>query len=330
MKKREYGNDNIELREIVVKPGEEKLIKMFIDRLPTGTEISIPIYVFNGTEPGPVVLIQGGLHGDELNSTELIKRMLVDDHFEIKRGAAIVIPLLNVFGFIHFSRDVHGKDVNRKFPGTKSGSLASRMAYMIMDEIVTEIDFAIDCHTGGAQRANYPQIRYTADSADGYQLAKLFNAPFMFDSALISGSFREATHQQNIPIIVYEAGESMRLDDHAINIGINGILNVLKYHDMIDELPVPRKKIKESIRIHKRKWIRAEASGIFVPTVVCGARVKKGQLIANISDTYGEFNLPLFAPFTGFVIGLNNFPVVNLGDALFHLGRRKTVKTKLV
>lgn len=325
----QYPNKTIELRNVVVKPGENRLIRFFIDRLPTGTEISIPIYVFNGKEAGPTILLQGGLHGDEINSTELLRRMLVDDYFDVKKGTVIVVPLLNVFGFIHFSREVHGKDVNRKFPGTKSGSLASRMAYYHMKEIVSQIDFGIDCHTGGGQRSNYPQIRYTEGFEESEKLARIFNAPFLFPTALIDKSFRKEAYELGVPIIVYEGGESLRLDEFAINEGIRGILNVLKAYDVIDNIPPERKKYKQSVQLHSRKWIRAETSGIFDPTVTDGDRIKKGQIMGSITDTYGETNLDVKAPFSGYVIGINNFPVVNLGDPLFHIGKKVIVKKKV-
>ena len=326
MLRKDYPNQTITLRNTVVKPGENRLIRFYIDRLHTGTDISIPIYVFNGKEAGPTVLVQGGLHGDELNSTELIRRMLVDDYFDVKKGAVIVVPLLNVFGFIHFSREVHGKDVNRKFPGTKTGSLASRIAYYHMEEIVSQIDFGIDCHTGGAQRSNFPQIRYTESSKEGTELAKIFNAPMSFPTNLIDQSFRKVTHELGKPIIVYEGGESMRLDELSIKEGIRGILNVLEHFDMIEDSPAKHEKPRKTIVLHSRKWLRAETTGIFNPSVRFGDKVKKGDVIGGITDTYGETNLYVKAPFSGYIICINNFPVVNLGDPLFHLGKKVVEK----
>ena len=233
------------------------MIKIPVDRLPTGTLIEIPVYVFNGKEAGPTVLLQGGLHGDEVNSVELVRRLLIDKSYKIIKGCVIVVPLLNIFGFLSLSRDMHGKDVNRSFPGTKSGSLASRMAYYLMQEIIGNVDFGIDFHTGGAQRNNFPQIRFTPEDKQAKFLATLFNAPIMFSSKLIPKAFRSACSKKNIPIIVYEGGESLRLEEKAIQQGINGTLRVLKHFKMISEF-VEITKGKESIVITKRKWIRAK------------------------------------------------------------------------
>jgi len=213
----EEENRTISINGDSVAPGEDKLLRIEIARLPTGTLIDIPIHIFNAKKAGPTVLVQAGLHGDEINGVETLRRMLANADFSISKGAVIVVPILNVFGFIHFSRDVpDGKDVNRSFPGRKSGSLASRIAYHYTQEILPQIDFGLDLHTGGGPRHNFPQMRYTEGDEMSLKLATLFNAPFSFASNLISGSFRKVAHKLGKPIAVYEAGESMRFDEGAI------------------------------------------------------------------------------------------------------------------
>ncbi len=319
MFEQEFKNRIVEIHGQKIGLGESKLIKIPVDRLPTGTLIEIPVYVFNGDEDGPTVLLQGGLHGDEVNSVELVRRLLIDKSYKIYRGCVIVVPLLNVFGFLSLSRNMHGKDVNRSFPGSKNGSLASRMTYYLMKELVKNVDFAIDFHTGGAQRSNYPQIRYTPDDDRGFELAKLFNAPLSFGSKLIPKSFRNQCYKNNIPVIVYEGGESLRLDEYAIQQGINGTLRILKHFKMIHK-DVEVHQNSTSVQISKRKWIRAKVAGLFNTTVKNGASVERGQVLGYIMDTYGETNVAVKAPTDGYIIAKNNFPVVNMGDALFHLG----------
>ncbi|AZJ34569.1 succinylglutamate desuccinylase/aspartoacylase family protein [Tenacibaculum singaporense] len=315
-----FKNGIIEIRGQKIGLGESKLIKIPIDRLPTGTLIEIPVYIFNGDQLGPTILLQGGLHGDEVNSIELVRRMLIDKSYKIHRGCVIVVPLLNVFGFLNMSRDMHGKDVNRSFPGSKTGSLASRMAYYLMKEITNNVDFAIDFHTGGEQRNNFPQIRFTPEDEKGFQLASIFNAPFMFGSKLIPKSFRNQCYKNNIPVIVYEGGESLRLEEKAIQQGINGTLRVLKHFKMINKsIEIP--KNTTSIHINKHKWVRAKVAGLFTSIVHNGEKVKKGQVLGHVMDTYGETNFSVKSPYNGYIIAKNNFPIINMGDALFHLGK---------
>ena len=320
MFEKNFRNEPVKLRGETIGLGESKLIKFAIDRLPTGTLIEIPVYVFNGLEKGPTLLLQGGLHGDETNSIEIIRRMLENKYFKIKRGCVIVVPVLSVFGFLHFSRDVHGKDVNRSFPGTRGGSLASRIAYFHMREIVENVDFGIDFHTGGAQRSNYPQIRYTEESATSKQLAEIFNAPFYFPSKLIQKSFRKEAHKNNIPIIVYEGGEALRFDELAIEEGIKGTLRVLKHFKMIAKNPLKDIKKRKPIYLTKRRWIRAKIAGLFNSFVHNGDKVKKGQIIGDITDTYGETSVKVKATVSGYIIAINYFPIINRGEAIFHIG----------
>lgn len=304
-----------------VKPGEAKWIQIPIDRLPTGTLIDIPVYVFNAKEAGPILLVQGGLHGDEINGVEIIRRMLFEKLFEVKRGAVIVLPLLNIFGFIHFSRQVpDGKDVNRSFPGIKKGSLASRIAYQVTNEVLPEVDFGIDLHTGGAQRNNYPQIRYTADMPESKKLAEVFHAPFYFPTSLISKSFRKTAYDRKIPIIVYEGGESMRFDEYAIREGIQGVLNVMKYRNMIDKIDPMLIEREESTFLSEHKWLRAPTAGMFVPQVLNGSSIEKDDVLGFVTDTFANYYEPVKAPYDGFVFCINNQAVVNQGDALFHVG----------
>lgn len=304
-----------------VAPGENKLLKISIDRLPTGTLIDIPVYVFNSKNPGPTLLIQAGLHGDEINGIEIVRRMLADKLFAIDKGAIVAVPILNIFGFIHFSRDVpDGKDVNRSFPGTQKGSMASRIAYHYLNEIMHQIDIAIDLHTGGSQRHNFPQIRYTHEDNISAELASVFNAPFTFSSKLIKGSFRNAAYLMKKPTIVFEAGESMRFDDFSIAAGIEGILRILRYFDMVKNSNEDYGGLKKTIYLDKRRWLRAPTAGMFIPKVLNGTQMQKGVILGLVSDIYGKKTKLIKAPDDGYIICINHQAVVNQGDALFHVG----------
>ena len=315
----EDENKTITINGEEIKPGENKLVKINISRLPTGTLIDIPVHVFNARKPGPTVLLQAGLHGDEINGVETLRRMLENSDFNIEKGAVIVVPILNIFGFIHFSRDVpDGKDVNRSFPGTKTGSLASRIAYHYTKEILPQIDFGIDLHTGGGQRHNYPQIRYTAEDKISKSLAETFNAPIYFPSRLISGSFRKAAFKMQKPIIVYEAGESMRFDEFAMEIAINGIKNVLGNFGLLTR---EKEKKRDSIYLEKTRWVRASRAGMFIPKVKNGDTIIKGKVLGLVTDTFAKKSIQIKSPWDGHLFCVNHQAVVNQGDALFHIGR---------
>jgi len=228
------------------------------------------------------------------------------------------MPIVNVYGFLNYSRDVpDGKDINRSFPGNKSGSLASRVAYHLMHEVIPFIDYGIDFHTGGAMRANYPQVRAVLRDEKNIELAKAFNAPFTIDSPFRPNSLRREASRKGKNIIVYEGGESLRFDQQAIEEGINGTLRLMKHLNMIEWAPEPS---EESKIIWNTSWVRAKHAGLFQPNVRCGQLVHKDEWIGTITDPFGEFKEQVIAAETGYVIGLNNIPVINAGDALMHIG----------
>lgn len=301
-----------------IKPGEFKEIDINIARLPSHTQIDTPIYVSRGLEDGPVLALMAGMHGDEINGLEIVRRILDSDLHRPKRGTVVCMPIVNVYGFLNFSRDVpDGKDVNRSFPGSKNGSLASRVAYHLTHDIIPYIDYGVDFHTGGAMRTNYPQVRAVLANEKNVELADAFCAPFTLDAPFRPNSLRKEASKKGKNIIVYEGGESLRFDQQAIEEGIAGTLRLMKHLKMIDWAPEPKEKNRV---IWSTSWIRAKYAGLFQSTIQCGQLVHKGEWIGTITDPFGEFKQKVLATATAYVIGLNNSPVINAGDALVHLG----------
>jgi uncharacterized protein len=301
-----------------IQPGEFTEININIARLPSHTVIDTPIYVSRGLEDGPVLALTAGMHGDEINGMEIVRRILDSGLHQPKRGTTVCMPIVNLYGFLNFSRDVpDGKDINRSFPGNKGGSLASRVAYNLMHEVIPFIDFGIDFHTGGAMRTNYPQVRSVLKDATNMELANAFNAPFTIDAPFRPNSLRKEAGRKGKHIIVYEGGESLRFDQQAIEEGIDGTLRLMKHLGMIDTAPEPK---EENRVIWSTSWVRAKHAGLFQPTVQCGQLVHKGDWIGTITDPFGEFKEKVNSADTGYVIGLNNIPVINAGDALMLIG----------
>jgi predicted deacylase len=303
----------------LVERGETKTIRLLVGRLPSDTRIYIQAHVFRSKNPGPVVLCLGGVHGDEINGVEILRKSIELGIFEnLNKGTVIAIPLLNVFGFINFSRDVpDGKDVNRSFPGNMNGSLASRMARTMTKKILPVVDYALDFHTGGSSRYNYPQIRYTGSDKMSLKLALAFDPPFIIKKGLLPKSFRKACKELGIPAIVYEGGESIRLCGDAIDRGMTGIQKVLESLEMASFGNLKKFSAK---RIKRTTWVRAKYSGLFIWTKKSGQYVTKSEPIGVINDPFGMKMVKVLAPTSGYIIGHNNASVVNQGDALFHIG----------
>jgi len=302
-------------------PGESGIVKIPVGQLPSDTDINVEAHIYRAQQDGPTILLLAGVHGDEINGIEIIRNFLFHmDAKDLLRGSLIIIPVLNIFGFINFNRSVpDGKDINRSFPGSFKGSLASRIARTITQYILPQVDYNIDFHTGGDSRFNYPQIRYTKFDTKALDLAKEFGAPFIIESGLINKSLRKACKDLQIPSLIYEGGESVRLDGHSINVGIKGIKNCLSSLGMIkskssDEI------YEEPIIITKTSWIRAEHAGVFIWKKSSGLYVNTGEILGNIHDPYGKKSIEVKCKASGYIIGHNNASVVNYGDALFHIG----------
>lgn len=302
-----------------VAPGESRIVILNSYELHTKTRLEIPVHVINSMEIGPRVLLSAGMHGEETNGIEIIRKVLSRDEVRaLKCGTIIAIPVINVISFLYGSRDLpDGRDLNRCFPGSKKGSIGSRIAYDLMNNILPVIDFGVDFHTGGARLNNYPQLRCVFDFPDNLDLAERFSAPLIIDSSYRDGTFRREAAKKDKPILVFEGGESMRFDYFAINEGINGCLRLMNSFGMIDlELPP-----NPSVKIGDDTWVRANSSGLFHMSVANGAHVLKGDLLGMITDPFGETLDQIQSPVDGYIVGINNQPVVNEGDALIHVGK---------
>lgn len=302
--------------------GERKTINLNIAKLYTSTKVEIPIIVERSKIPGPTVLITAGIHGDEINGVEIVRQLIQKKINRPKIGTTICIPVLNVFGFLSMDRNFpDGRDLNRVFPGTKNGSLASRFAYQFTTEILPYVDICLDFHTGGASRNNAPQIR-VADAFDqNMELAKVFNAPFILFSKNLEKSYRSTCAKMGKKILLYEGGKSLANDKTIAKEGVEGTKRVLQYLGMLrDEFSLPEINFR-SVIIKESNWIRAKYSGLLHLKVTCGTPVEKGALLASITDPYGKMRHVIKAPYNGYIINTNEAPIVYQGDAIFHLSK---------
>ena len=301
-----------------ISPGECKQVSLNSYELHTKTKIEIPVFVFRSKVDGPTVLLSAGMHGEETNGIEIIRKIITRDEIkELNCGSVIAIPVINSVSFLFGSRDLpDGRDLNRCFPGKKNGSFGSRIAYDIMKDIIPIIDFGVDFHTGGAKINNTPQIRCVFEFADNVALAEKFSAPIIIDSSYREGTLRKESAKKGKPILVYEGGESMRFDYTAINEGVNGCLRLLKNYKMID-IDTPN---NHSVKIKKDTWVRADSSGLFHMKASNGAYVEKGDLLGVICNPFGNIEHQILSLNDGYIVGINNQPVVNQGDALIHIG----------
>lgn len=304
----------------IVLPGENRTINVEIARLHTTTKLNIPVIVRRSKIDGPVVLFSAGIHGDEINGIEIVRQIVHKKINKPKRGTIICIPIINVYGFVNRSRDFpDGRDLNRVFPGSKNGSLASRFAYHILTEIMPIVNYAVDFHSGGASRFNSPQIRLTPNNPELKILADVFSAPFTLYSRNIMGSFRNASEKLNVKMLLFEGGKSLDINDHVADVAVNGVKRLLAHLDMLDPKQSVEKPNQVSIYIAKSGWVRAKCSGLLNDNDMVGNFVKKGTVLGRITDPFGKFERKVKAPNDGFIINANHSPIVYEGDAIYHI-----------
>ncbi len=314
-------NQPISIGGIEVQPGTRKIIDLEITRLYTHTPTTMPVQVLCGRQAGPVLFVSAAIHGDELNGVEIIRRLLKVPALKRLKGTLIAVPIVNLLGFIQTSRYLPDRrDLNRCFPGTSKGSLAARIADLFMTEIVSRSTHGIDLHTGAIHRANLPQIRANLDDPQTLEMAKAFGTPVIVNAAIRDGSLRSAAASREVPILLYEAGEALRLDELSIRGGVEGIVRVMR---LLGMLPNRRgKAARDPVVARSSRWVRAPQSGILRTFAQLGARVHRDQTVLGVvADPFGEQEQEIRAPFSGIVIGRLNLPLVNEGDAIFHIAR---------
>ena len=303
-----------------IKPGRSYTLDLQVARTYDATKLSIPVIVQRGREAGSNVLFLAGMHGDEVTGMESLRRLLrmVQDR-PVESGTIIVIPILNVFGFLTMERTMpDGRDLNRFFPGSPNGSLTSRLSNALVKQVLPSVDAVIDLHSGSRQRVNYPHVRYTKGNEKAYSLARVFDPSFILTSKPIKGSLRSYCHSKDIPYLILEGGTSATIDNDTLLATEHGLSNLLGHFGLWSEKPVSRNNPKHLIH---SKWVRAPYSGLLNIQALNGRTCKKGEVLAYINDPYGRSEKPVRSPMDGYILAVNSTPAVNQGDPLFHIGQ---------
>lgn len=316
------SNQDLIIGGVSIPRGKRKQIELPVAKLFDYTEMTIPVEVVRGKEDGPVLFISAAIHGDEINGVEIVKRILAKKKMLSKiKGTLIAVPIVNIFGFNNNIRYLPDRrDLNRCFPGSDAGSLAGQIAQIFMTEIVAKSTHGIDLHTAAIHRSNLPQIRACLDNEETKSLAMSFGVPVVINADIRDGSLRQAAADKGIPMLLFEGGQALRYEEKVINSGIQGILSVMQSIGMVEGKSVSMKRRKKEVFISKSSyWVRAPHSGSLRVKKKLGSRVKKDELLGILSNPYGGDKVKVYAKKTGIVIGMTELPLVNNGDALFHI-----------
>jgi len=317
-------NARLTIGGVEIKPGSRQSVELRLPLLYTHTPVVMSVHVARGRRNGPRLFVAAAVHGDEINGVEIIRRLLRAPALRHLRGTLITVPVVNVYGFVRQSRYLPDRrDLNRSFPGSDKGSLAARLANAFLEEVVTKADYGIDLHTGAVHRENLPQIRASFDSSGQVErLAKAFGSPVILNADMRDGSLREAAQQRGVPVLIYEGGEALRFDEMVIRAGVRGVIGVMRELGMLrSSARTRRARRPEPVVARSSQWVRAPQSGILRAAKALGAWVVRHEVLGWIADPLGDNEMEVTAPIEGVIIGKVNLPLVNEGEALYHIAR---------
>jgi uncharacterized protein len=307
----------------VIAVGTSETIELEVSLLANNTRMNLPVHVLHGAKPGPCMFISGVVHGDEIQGVEIVRRVLAAVSVSKLSGTLLAVPIVNSFGFLNHSRYMPDRrDLNREFPGSERGSLASLLADLFFSEVVKRAQYGIDFHTAALHRSNLPQIRIAPDDSELMAMAEAFAPPVILTSKLREGSLRESAKENGIKVVLYEGGEALRFEEAAIDVAVKGTLRVMKSIGMIADAPETPGHFAP-VHSSSSTWLRAPDGGILHSVRRSGDKVGKGEPVGVISDPLGKVQVAVVAEDDGIIIGRTNLPIVNRGDALFHVARIK-------
>lgn len=309
-----------------VRPGETRDILLRFSESYLGTPVTVPVRVVRARRQGPRVFLTGAIHGDELNGMGIIRHLLYGETPELQRGTLICLPVVNVYGLEHHSRYLPDRrDLNRCFPGLPAGSLSSRLAHTVFEEVVRQCDLGIDFHTAAVRHTNFPNVRADMRDPAMNRLARAFGCELIVNSRGPAGSLRREAQKAGVPTLLLEAGEVWKVEPSAVDTGVQGALNVLRHLGMVAGKPEPP---VFQVVIEKTAWVRAEHGGVLTFHARPGDFVIEGDHLATNYNMFGREQRQIRAPESGIVLGMATMPAVKPGGPIYHMATlsRRTVQ----
>ena len=296
-----------------IRLGETRDIPLPLSETYNASVLSTPVRIIRARRDGPRVLVTGAIHGDELNGVGVIRQLMFEDsNLRLKSGTLICVPVVNMPAFESQSRNVPDRrDLNRSFPGSHNGSMASRIADAVFRQLVKSADYCIDLHTAAMQRTNYPNVRADMRNPEARRIAKAFGCELIVNGRGPEGSLRRCACDAGVPTIILEAGEVWKIEPDVVEVGVRGVRNVLIELGMLDDEPT---RPAYQTRIETTTWMRAHLGGLLWFHVSPGALVEAGQALATNASLFGDGRAVLISPVDGIVLGMTTLPTVKPGE----------------
>ncbi len=301
-----------------VRPGTRAELRWASGQSFDGTVVTTPVIVVHGSTVGPRICLTAAVHGDELNGIEIIRRLMNElDPVEMS-GTVIGVPIVNFLGYARGSRYLPDRrDLNRYFPGSTTGSAASRIAHSFFNEVAVNCQALVDFHTGSFDRKNLPQVRGDLRIPAVLEFSRGFGATAVLHSPGARGMLRRAAVEAGIPAITFEVGSPMRLEPAEIDHAVQALHTLLHKMGMTRSF---RMWAEPQALFYSAKWVRSDAGGMLFSEVNLGDRVRVGQRLGKVVDPVQNSERAIVSPVQGKLIGMALNQIVLPGFATYHIG----------
>jgi predicted deacylase len=311
-------NTTISICNEVIQAGEKANLALKLPDLYSCAPLYMPIKIIHGKNAGPCLLVFSTINGGELNGLEIVNRLVKNIEAKDICGTLIAVPVLNVYGLTHYPKELpSGNKLNDCFPGELDGNYGERIAHTFTHELIKKADYCIELQTGALNHNILPQVYCNFNNLMSKELAKNFQAPVITNVKITGNKLRQTTENLNIPLIVYQAGEAMRFDENAINLGVEGTQNIMRHIDMLPKAPVID---FNPVFSEDEDWITAHTGGVLHANVELGQVIAKGDKVGTISDPFSsDLEENIKATQDGIVVGINTTPFIHEGLSIFKI-----------
>ncbi len=305
--------------------------------VPAGSDAAtaIPVAVFQGSRPGPVLALVSGSHGTEYASIIALEKVIQTLDPAQLAGTVIILPLVNIPSFeqkVPHLNPVDGKSMNRFYPGKQDGTQTERVSYVITKQVVERCDYLVDYH-GGDLDENLRPYAYWPKSGNARQdaITRDMVLAFGLDHVIVwndrpkdpnaSRYLDNTANTRGKPAIAVEAGYSGTVQTDDVAMLANGTFSLMRYLKMLPGAPA---MVEHPVWFSKVDTVASDQTGIFYPLVQRGTYVEPGMKIGYVTDYLGKTIYEAHAPVAGVVLYICGVPSMKKGDTVANIGEITT------
>lgn len=295
----------------------------------------LPKLEVRSNQVGPEVWLTACAHGDEVGGIVVVHEVFrLLTRLPLLRGSLRAFPLMNPVGFDVCSRHVtlSEEDLNRSFPGHPEGTLAERLAFTILNEILpTKPALVLDLHNDWTRTIPYAVIDPPASSAseqergahsDARDAARKTHFPVVVEPNPLRRTLSHTLVQHGVPAVTIELGESRVVNETNVAMGVAAIRRVLADLEMVTPDPdLAERSITFPVEeLQYSSQPLCSTSGILRFHCDPGQTIRAGDPLARVQDAFGRHLETLRAQADALVLGVSDSSVAYPGAPVAALG----------